>query len=149
MDEVNERWRPRQVVEAVVGLGPATFFLFPFILVGVLGMALAEIAGGAIDWALTGQIFWALAGAAGIVALWVVVVNDGAGRLGPGARLALTAVLFLGIVSAVRWLAKTAMSGHHYDAKTWAVWIVLLGGPIVVAILRSVQIWSSPRDGAG
>ena len=146
---MNEKWRPRQVVEVVVGLGPATFFLFPFVLVGVLAMVLAEIAGGAIDWARAGQIFWALAGAAGIVGLWVVVLNDGAGRLGPGARLALTGVLLLGIVSGVRWLAKMAMSGHRYEATTWAVWILLLGGPIVVASLRSVQIWSSPQDRAG
>ena len=48
-DEVSEKWRPRHVVEVVVGLGPAAFFLFPFILVGVLGMLLAEIAGGALD----------------------------------------------------------------------------------------------------
>jgi hypothetical protein len=144
-----ERLRVRQVVEMVFGLAPATLFLFPFLLVGALGMVLAEIAGGAIDWALAGQIFWALAGAAGIVALWVVVINDGGAGLRPGTRIALTVGLLLGITSAVRWLSLTSTSGHKYDAKTWAVWIVLLAGPLVVGSLRVVQLWKPPQDGAG
>src|SRR6185295_9209069 len=98
------KWRRRQVLEIVFGLAPATFFLLPFLLIGAFGMVMAEIAGGTMDWALAGQIFWALAGVAGVAALWVVVLGNGSARLAGNSRLAITAGLLLGILSAVRWL---------------------------------------------
>ena len=135
--------RRRQIVEIVLGLAPVTFFIFPFLVVAVVGMGFAEVARGAMDWALNEQIFWALAAAAGVVALWAIVLNDGA-RLPWRSRIAITLGLLLGMVSAVRWLSSM-MGRHSYGASTWAVWIVLLGGPLVVGSLRLVQLWISPQ----
>ena len=139
------KWRRRQVLEIVFGLAPATFFLLPFLLIGAFGMVMAEIAGGTMDWALAGQIFWALAGVAGVAALWVVVLGNGSARLAGNSRLAITAGLLLGILSAVRWLWWASTSGHRYDAATWAVWLALLAGPLLVASTRLTQLWSPSR----
>ena len=132
----------------MLGLAPATFLLFPFLLVGVLGTVLADMAGGAIDRGTAGLILWALAGAVGIMALWVVVLNDGAAGLNQATRLALTVGLLLGIASGARWLWEMSKSVHKYEATTWAVWLVLLGGPLLVATLRLVQLWKSPQNDA-
>ncbi len=35
---------------------------------------------------------------------------------------------------------------HQYGVTTWAVWLVLLGGPLLVAIVRLAQLWSSRPD---
>ena len=83
------------------------------------------------------------AASAGVVALWAIVLNDGV-RLPWRSRIAITLGLLLGMVSAVRWLSSM-MGRHSYGASTWAVWIVLLGGPLVVGSLRLVQLWISPQ----
>jgi hypothetical protein len=135
--------RLRQVVEVALGLAPATFLLFPFLLVGALGTVIAAFAGGAIDWATAGLIAWVLAGAVGIAALWVVVLDDGAARLGRGARLRLAVGLLLGMAAAAWWLWWMCTSEHRIEASTWTVWLLLLGGPLVVAGIRLVELWRS------
>jgi len=134
----------RQLVEVVFGLAPATFLLFPFLLAAVLGTALAVVSGGAMNLATAMLIAWALAGAVGIAALWVVVLSGNAANLGRSARVVLSVALLLGLSAAMRWIWVTWTSGHRYGAMTWAVWLLLLGGPIVVAGLRLAQLWSSP-----
>jgi hypothetical protein len=144
--------RPRirgwRVLLTVVVLAPATFLLLPFLMVGALGIAMAAVAGGAIDRATAVLIGWALGGTLGMVALWVVVLSDGAARLRHRSRLLLAVGLLLGIAAAMRWLWEMGTSGHRYGATTWTVWLLLLGGPIVVASSRLAQLWSSLRDGA-
>lgn len=145
---VTGRRRLRQLMEAAFGLAPATLLLLPFLLVGALGTVFAIAAGGAMDRPTAMLIVWALAGTVGIAALWVAVLNDGAARLSQGARVVLSVGLLLGIVAAARWLWVMSTSGHRYGAATWGVWLVLLGGPLVVAAFRLVQLWISPRDRA-
>ena len=140
--------RLRQVVEVALGRVPTTFLLLPFLLASALGTAMAAVAGGAVDRATVVLIGWVLAGVLGIAALWVVVLSDGAARLGRGGRLVLAVGLLLGIAAAARWLWVMGTGGHRYGAATWTVWLLLLGGPIVVASFRLVQLWSSLRDGA-
>ena len=96
--------RLRQVVEVALGLVPTTFLLLPFLLASALGTAMAAVAGGAVDRATVVLIGWVLAGVLGIAALWVVVLSDGAARLGRGGRLVLAVGLLLGIAAAARWL---------------------------------------------
>lgn len=143
----DDQRRIRQVLEVVLGLAPATLFLLPFLLIGGLGMVIAAFAGGGLDWPTALLIGWALAGAVGIAALWVVFLSNDVARLGGGTRLVLTVGLLLGIAAATRWLWTTSTSGHRYGATTWGVWLVLLGGPLVVSALRLVQLWSPRRDG--
>ena len=138
--------RLRQTVEAVLGLAPATFVLLPFLFVGGLATAMAVIANGAVDRGSAVLFGWILAGVLGIAALWVVVLGDGAGHVGRRSRLLLAIGLLLGMAAAVRWLWVMGTSVHRYGPATWAVWLVLLGGPLVVASLRLAQLLSSLRD---
>jgi hypothetical protein len=140
--------RLRQVVEVVLGLAPAIFLLLPFLLAATLGTVMAAVASGAVDRATAVLIGWLLAGALGIAALWVVVLSDGAARIGRGARLVLAVGLLLGMAAAARWLWVMGTSGHRYDTATWTVWLLLLSGPLVVASVRLAQLWRSLRDGA-
>ena len=142
------QWRLRQVAELALGLVPATFLLLPFLLAGALGTAMATVASGALDWATGLLIGWVLAGVLGISALWVAVLSDGAARFSPGSRLVLGVGLLLGIAAAARWIWVMGTNGHRYGAATWIVWLVLLGGPLVIASLRLAQLWSWHRDGA-
>jgi hypothetical protein len=135
----------RQMLEVALGLAPATFLLLPFLLAGALGTVLAAASGGAIHLATATLIAWALAGAAGIAALWVAVLSDGTAGNGPRARLTLTLGLLLGMAAAARWVWVMCTSGHRYGAVTWAVWLALLGGPLVVAGFRLAQLWGSPH----
>ena len=130
-----------------LGLAPATLLLLPFLLAGALGTAMAAVAGGAVDWAIAVLIGWVLAGVLGITALWVVVLRDGGAGLRLGSRLVLAVGLLLGMAAAARWIWVMGANGHRYGAVTWAVWILLLGGPLVVASFRLAQLGSLHRDG--
>jgi len=141
--------RLRLVLEVVLGLAPATFLLVPFLLAGALGVAIAAGAGGTINWATAMLIGWTLGGALGIAALWVAVLSDGGASLGHPSRLVLAVGLLLGMAVATRWLWVMATSGHRYDATTWTVWLLLLGGPLAIACFRLAQLYGSFRDGSG
>jgi len=141
-------WRLRKVMEVALGLVPATFLLLPLLLAGALGTAMTTVAGGTLDWATCLLFGWAMAGVLGTAALWVVVLNDGGAGLGPGRRLMLAVGLLLGMAGAARWIWVMGTNGHRYGAATWAVWLVLLGGPLVVASLRLPQLWNSHRGEA-
>ena len=145
---MTEQQRPRLVVEVVLGLAPATFLLLPFLLAGALGVATSAVAGGAINLPTAMLIGWALGGALGIAALWVAVLSDGGANLGQPSRLVLAVGLVLGIAVAGRWLWVMGTNGHRYEATTWTVWVLLLGGPVVVACFRLAQLLSSVRDGS-
>jgi hypothetical protein len=145
---MTKRWRLRQVVEVALGLAPATFLLLPFLLAGAFGTAMATVAGGTLDWATAVLVGWALAGVLGIVALWVAVIGDGGAGLRRGSRLTLAVGLLLGMAAAARWIWVMGTNVHRYGAATWTVWLVLLGGPFVVAGVRLVQLGSRRRDAA-
>jgi hypothetical protein len=128
----------------LVGPLPATVLLLPFLFAGGLGEAIALGAAlvdhrrsGAERWATvatTGTILlWVAAAAAGVLALWVAVLA------GPGTdfsqtrlRWWLVAGLMLGLFAAARWLWTLASIGRSYDALTWARWLGLLAGPLVL-----------------
>jgi hypothetical protein len=48
------------------------------------------------------------------------------------ARWGLAAGLLLGLVAAGRWLWTMAAGRHNYGTSTWAVWLMLLVGPVVL-----------------
>jgi hypothetical protein len=115
-------------------------------LAGALGVLMASVAGGAIDWDTALLLAWVLAAALGLAALWAVVLSDGGPGLHPGTRLVLALGLLLGMVAAARWLWVMGTGAHSYEAATWAVWLVFLGGPFLVASLRLPQLLSWHRD---
>jgi hypothetical protein len=109
-------------------------------------MLMASLASGAFDWDTALLIGWVLAAALGLGALWVVVLSDGGAGFNLGKRLLLAVGVLPGIVAAAHWLWMMGTSGHRYEAATWCVWLVLLGGPLVVAGLRLLQLLSWHRD---
>ena len=135
----------RLALEVVLGLAPATFLLVPMLMAATFGTGFAAFAAGSLDQPTALLIAWALAGVVGIAALWVVVLCDGPVGLRPTARPVLTIGMLLGMAAAVRWLWWMFARGHMTDPAGWAVWLVLLGGPLVVAGLRLAQMWGSRR----
>jgi len=139
-------------VRVLVGPLPATLLLLPMLFAGGLGAAIAlgtaVVAPGhsaAERWSdvsSTGAILvWIAAAAVGVLALWIVVLAepDVTSRQ-PGARWALTAGLLIGVIAAARWLGMMATSRHHYEVSTWAFWLAMLLGPIVVAFYYVVAL---------
>ena len=133
-------------MELTLGVAPATCLLLPFLLAGALGLLMGSVAGAAFDWSTALLLGWVLASALGLAALWAVVLSDGGVGLIGGIRLVLSAGLLLGIAAASRWIWIMGTSAHPYGAATWAVWLVCLGGPIVVASLRLAQLLSWQPD---
>ena len=133
-------------VRVLLGPLPATVLLLPLLLAGGLGAAIGLVAGlvepgrsAAERWATvttTGTVLaWVAAAAAGVLALWVVVLAEPRPGLSK-ARLRwwLVAGLVLGLLAASRWLWTMAGGGHSYGPLTWAVWLGLLVGPLVLGI---------------
>ena len=75
-------------------------------------------------------------------------VVRGAAGLSLGSRLVLALGLLLGMAAAARWVWVMGANGVRYGPATWTVWLLLLGGPLVVASSRLAQLWRSLRDGA-
>jgi hypothetical protein len=56
------------------------------------------------------------------------------------ARHWLAGGLLLGLPAAGRWLWIMAAGGRNYDTLTWAVWLVLLVGPLVLGSYSLVRL---------
>ena len=136
----------------VLGPLPATLLLVPMLLAGGLGGAIAL--GTALtrpgrstaerwgDAASNGMFLAWIAGAAvGLLALWIMVLAEPTMSTRPPlARWVLTAALMAGVVAAGRWLWVMAASRHDYDTRTWALWLVMLVGPIVLGLYYVVLL---------
>lgn len=131
-------------VRVLLGPLPATVLLLPLLFAGGLGAAIALVTGlvepgrsPAERWAAvtaTGMVLgWLAAAGLGVVALWVVVLTE-PHTVRNQARLRwwLVVGLFLGLLAAGRWLGTMAGGGHSYGPLTWAVWLGLLIGPLVL-----------------
>jgi hypothetical protein len=134
----------RRWVQVLIGPLPATILLLPVLLAGGLGAAIALLATlfdpsrslGEI-WATvttTGVILaWIVAATLGVLALWAIVLEENPAFLRqPAVRWPLVMALALGLMAAARWIWTMVASRHSYGAMTWAVWLALLVGPIVL-----------------
>jgi hypothetical protein len=118
--------------------------LLPLLFAGGLGTAIALVTtlvepgrSAPERWAVAGGLglilAWILAAAVGVLALWLAALAEPPTALKHAPHRRWLAVgLLVGLVAAVRWLAVMAAHGHSYDALTWAVWLLLLGGPVVM-----------------
>jgi hypothetical protein len=130
----------------VLGPLPATLLLLPMLLAGGLGGAIAlrtaltapgrSTAERWSDATSNGMFLaWIVAAAVGLMGLWIVVLAESTVTTRrPLARWALTVALLAGVVAAARWLWLMAASRHDYDARTWALWLVMLVGPILLGL---------------
>ena len=133
------RNRVRQLLEVAFGVAPICFLL-PFLWAGGLGVVVAMITNGAIDRMTATLVVWVTAATLGSASLVVVVLLDEARRVSAWGRLVLASGLLLGVAGAGRLLWTSWTSRYRYGALSWVVWLYLLGGPVVIAGLRLVQL---------
>lgn len=131
-------------VKVVLGPLPATVLLLPLLFAGGLGAAIALLSvlfdparSAAERWATvvsTGVVLvWVAAAGLGVLALWLVVSAETPTALREApARWWLAAGLAIGLIAAGRWLWTMAAGGHSYGTQTWAIWLGLLLGPLVL-----------------
>ena len=144
------------IVEVVLGPLLATLCLLPFLLFGGVGVAFAILAtltdpslplSSSLAMALPQLTLtlWIASAAAGVAALWVAILgSEEEADFRPGVRLMLVAGLLLGGLAASRWLWMMSRREPAYSALTWATWLALLLGPLVVGA-RYVWILGLPR----
>ena len=138
------RTRWLTIVEVVLGPLLATLCLLPFLLFGGVGVAFSILATltdpsvplpsslAMVRPQLT-LILWISSAAAGVAALWVAILGpEEEAGFRPGVRLMLVACLLLGGLAASRWLWVMLRREPAYSALTWATWLALLLGPLVV-----------------
>jgi hypothetical protein len=134
----------RLVARIVLGPLLPTVFLLPLFLAISVGLVLSVIAGreassvGSHSYAGTSSIvgLGVFLGAAiiGLAALWTAVLFDSTRPKTLKARWLIVTGLVIGLVAAGKWVSHLALSGNHYGITTWAVWMALLGGPIVLSL---------------
>jgi hypothetical protein len=132
------------IVEVVLGPLLATLCLLPFLLFGGVGIAfsiLATLTDPSVPLSSSLAmvqpqlmlILWISSAAAGVAALWVAILGpEEEADFRPGVRLMLVACLLLGGLAASRWLWTMLRREPAYTASTWATWLALLLGPLVV-----------------
>jgi len=130
----------------LLGPLPATLVLVPMLLAGGLGTMTALVVSVAAPgqtaadrWSvLTGTlplVLWVAAAVAGVLALWVAVLAASPAALGAGPeRWWIAAGLLVGAVAAGRWLWLMMAGRYDYVSVAWALWLVLLAGPIVLSV---------------
>ena len=131
-------------VKVLLGPLPATVFLLPLLFAGGLGAAIALIAvlrdpafsayarwNSVISTAMF--LVWIAAAGVGVLALWRVVLAERPAALRDGPRRWwLASGLAVGLIAAGSWLCTVAADRHSYGFQTWAVWLALLLGPLVL-----------------
>jgi hypothetical protein len=131
-------------MRVLLGPLPATILLLPVLFAGGLGAAIGLLAvliepgrSAAERWSSVASagvvLAWVAAAGVGVLALWLAALIESPAALKQApARWWLAAGLLLGLLAAGRWLWTMVAGGHSYDALTWAVWLGLLVGPLVL-----------------
>jgi hypothetical protein len=139
-------------IRVLLGPLPATVLLLPLLFAGGVGAAMA-FATGLLEphrspderWAMvstSGMILgWVAAAGVGVLALWLATLADEPAVLRQSpTRWFLAAGLLIGLMAAGRWLWIMNAGGHDYGQLTWAVWLGLLAGPIMLGTYYFVQL---------
>lgn len=139
-------------LRVLLGPLPATVLLLPLLFAGGLGSAIALVTGLlqpnrslAERWAMVSTsamiLCWVAAAGIGVLALWLVTLAEESDELRKyPSRWFLAAGLLVGLVAAIRWLWIMWAGGHSYDPLTWAVWLGLLTGPVVLGAYYLLQL---------
>lgn len=131
------------VAEVVLGPLLATLFLIPILLAGAIGVGLSTVATladtsqsmSARLEALRPQlklVLWVACAAVGVSALWVAILRREEHVYDSRVRFSLLAGILLGELAALRWLWVMMHQDPGYGIRTWAVWLALLIGPLIV-----------------
>jgi hypothetical protein len=147
-------------LRVLLGPLPATVLLLPLLFAGGLGAGLAMVTllvepGRSIAerWASLRapvlMVAWVAAAAVGVLALWLVVLEEGPATVRHGStRWWLAGGLALGLLAAGRWLWVMGVGGHRYDWPTWGVWLALLAGPLVLGSYYLIQLMRGGKGAA-
>jgi hypothetical protein len=141
----------------VLLLLPATCFLLPLLVAGAFGslIALITIASESstpFRHRLFGMILpativcWVGAAALGMLAAWIVVFEQTMDSLSYSRRqrYAYLVCLFLGEIAGMGWLFVMFTQQRGNNAGSWAVWLALLVGPLVVGLHHSFRLLRNP-----
>jgi len=147
------------VLEVALGLLPATVVLLPLLMAGAGGSAiavLAILADGAKPFSMrlttallpVGIVLWVLSAALGMLALWISVLGHETVAHQLRVRVGLVACLLGGSVAAILWLYVMGAGRGSPGLLGWAIWIGLLGGPLIVSARHLVLLLMNQRTPA-
>jgi hypothetical protein len=147
------------VLEVALGLLPATVVLLPLLMAGAGGSAiavLAILADGSKPFSMrltmalppVGIVLWVLSAALGMLALWVSVLGRETVTQQPRLRIGLVACLLGGSVAALLWLYVMGTGRGSQGLLSWAIWIGLLGGPLIVSTRHLILLVMNQRTPA-
>jgi hypothetical protein len=145
------------IAEIIFGPLLATVFLVPFLTAGAMGVGFAILATLAEPSQQLSARFktvqpqlmliaWAVGAVVGVVALWVSILRrEEESDYHKQTRLILVACLLLGEVAALRRFWVMVHLEPAYGVLTWATWLCLLLGPILVSARQIWRLALSPR----
>ena len=147
------------VLEVALGLLPATVVLLPLLMAGAGGSAIAVVAilaDGAKPFSMRltmalaplGIVLWVLIAALGMLALWISVLGHESVAHQPRVRIGLVACLLGGSVAALLWLYVMGTGPGSQGLLSWAIWVDLLGGPLIVSARHLVLLVMNQRTPA-
>ena len=151
------------VLEVALGLLPATVVLLPLLMAGAGGSViaiLAILADGTKPFSMrltvalppVGIVLWVLSAALGMLALWISVLGRETVAHRPRVRVGLVVCLIGGSVAAILWLYVMGTGRGSPGLLGWAIWLGLLGGPLIVSarhLLLLVMNQRTPARQAG
>ena len=133
---------------------PATLYLAPLASFSAVGLLLAMAQdvhfGLAAEWILLKLLIAFVAGVVGIASLWTaMLVSSRVFDRRPVFRTTILLGLLAGLADAVYWLCTIARQpGTHQGAlSTWAVWVLILAGPVFVGIEYVLRLTLPTRNG--
>jgi hypothetical protein len=147
------------VLEVALGLLPATVVLVPLLMAGAGGSAiavLAILADGTKPFSMrltmalppVGIVLWVLSAALGMSVLWISVLGRETVAHQPRVRVGFVACLLGGSVAAILFLYVMGTGRGSPDLLSWAIWIGLLGGPLIVSTRHLVLLVMNQRTPA-
>jgi hypothetical protein len=143
-----------RIVEMVMLL-PATLVLMPMAAFASLGMLLViaqDLFKGPFthsgDAALIKALFWLIGGVFGIAAVWLAVTlpHHALGRSAT-LRIGIVVAIVVGIADAVHLLwtmARDQGTALTIGRVGWAVWIVMLAGPLCTGVHQIFRLITNP-----
>jgi hypothetical protein len=145
------------VAEVVLGPLLATLFLIPLLLAAAIGIGLSVVATLAdSSQSLSGRleavrpqlmlVLWAACAAVGVSALWAAILRREEHAYDSRLRFILFAGILLGEIAALGWLWVMTRQEPGYGTYTWAVWLALLLGPMIVGARYMIALVRQQRS---
>ena len=128
---------------------PATLILAPLAAFAGLGMAFAVVQQNFLIGTSTlfALLLAFLAGLLGLGCVWASVVLPQKFAYRRRFRIGLAGGILLGLADALYWLLRLRRELNGWGASGWAIWLLILGGPIIVGahqFVRLIRLQAAP-----